>query len=788
MFVSARLTSANGQQHQRNAERVCGECRPRSFATIGWQWYRRIRMNRKQRPTAENRRGGIDRIPPPEVAGSSIWITHQLAIAFRHYQTGQLVDAEALCRRILSFNPNHVDCLHLLGIIAHQSGRNDEANRLIMQALALAPDHAQAHNSLGAILNAQGRSDDAAIQWRRVLALDPHLAAAHDNLGNLLRDQGKIQEALVHLECALAIKPNYAKAHHDLANTLRELGKSDEAVGHYEQALKLSPNSPELHHNLGTTLLDQGKREEAAAQYEHALMLRPDWAEAHMNLGTALYGQGKHEEAVERFNRALELDRGHAGARWGRCMAQLRMIYMDEQEIAQQRAAYEHSLSELCDSIATWDPAIANPYFLAYQGCNDRDLQSAYGSLACRVMRERYPPAALAPPPKLGEPLRLGMVSGFFRLHSVWKMRIKGWLSQLDRSQFQIYGYHTRSERDAETNLAVAHCHRFVQGPLPLDEWRRTILHDAPHVLIYPEVGMDPTAASLAAQRLSPVQCMSWSHPETSGFPTLDYFLSNELMEPYDGQDHYTERLVRLPNLGVYYEPITPRLIALNRTELGLRSTATVYWCSQMLYKYLPQFDWVFPRIAREVADCQFIFILTRDRAHINKAFRKRIEDAFLTYGLRPADHLVILPRLSPEGFFATMGQCDIVLDSIGWSGCNTTLESLGHDLPIVTVMGKLMRGRHTGAILQMMGVPETIVRDLDEYISMAVRLARDESLRLALKAKISAKKHRVYRDRTAIAALEDFLNRVARVDGKGNAAGNDSDVSITQSPELNVL
>src|SRR3954469_6306528 len=48
----------------------------------------------------------------------------------------------------------------------------------------------------------------------------------------------------------------------------------------------------------------------------------------------------------------------------------------------------------------------------------------------------------------------------------------------------------------------------------------------APHVLIYPDINMDPAAAALAALRLAPVQCMSWGHPETSGYPTIDYFLS----------------------------------------------------------------------------------------------------------------------------------------------------------------------------------------------------------------------------------------------------------------------
>jgi protein O-GlcNAc transferase len=115
------------------------------------------------------------------------------------------------------------------------------------------------------------------------------------------------------------------------------------------------------------------------------------------------------------------------------------------------------------------------------------------------------------------------------------------------------------------------------------------------------------------------------------------------------------------------------------------------------------------------------------------------------------------------EEFIAATGACDVFLDSIGWSGCNSTLESLAYDLPIVTLAGALMRGRHSMAILKMMGISETIAHTIDDYISMAVRLARDEPWRMSVKAKIAANKHQVYRDDACISGLERFLDRVAR-------------------------
>jgi predicted O-linked N-acetylglucosamine transferase (SPINDLY family) len=78
-------------------------------------------------------------------------------------------------------------------------------------------------------------------------------------------------------------------------------------------------------------------------------------------------------------------------------------------------------------------------------------------------------------------------------------------------------------------------------------------------------------------------------------------------------------------------------------------------------------------------------------------------------------------------------------------------------------MVGELMRGRHTMAILTMMGVTDTITRTVDDYVATAIRLARDRAWRTAVKSRISANKHRVYRDGACISVLEEFLDRVAR-------------------------
>jgi tetratricopeptide (TPR) repeat protein len=140
---------------------------------------------------------------------------------------------------------------------------------------------------------------------------------------------------------------------------------------------------------------------------------------------------------------------------------------------------------------------------------------------------------------------------------------------------------------------------------------------------------------------------------------------------------------------------------------------------------------------------------------------------------MKAANYCVFLPRLDAYRFASAMGQCDIVLDSIGWSGCNSTLESLQHDL-LVTMMGPLMRGRHTTAILKMMDVDDTITESIDDYVSTAVRLARDVPWRMAVKSRIAENKHRVYRDTSCVSALGDFLNSAVHHETEAPSIRND--------------
>jgi protein O-GlcNAc transferase len=729
-----------------------------------------------------------------------------------YQQQGLLEAAIESYQQALQLKPDYAETYHNLGNVLQKQGKLDAAVKSYQKALNIKPELSEAYNNLGTVLHQEGKLDAAIESYQRALEVKPNYAQAYYNLGNVYQQQYKLDAAIESYQQALRLKRDYAEAYYNLGHVYQQKGLLDVAVESYQQALKINPDCAEAHNNLGIVLEEKGKFDAALESYQRALAIKPDYAEVynnlssifkkqhkfdeavesykqaisfnpncpefHHNLGNTLFDYGRLEAAIESHDQALKLDPNFAPAKLGICVSQLPIIYFSVDEIDLKRNHYQQHLFSLANyyqvatsserAEAAMSVGLTQPFFLAYQGLNDRPLQQIYGQMIAGLMSSRYPqwsqPIAL---PKLAanEKIRIGFVSRFFYNHSNWKIPLKGWVENLDRSEFELFGYHTNNERDPGTTSAAKAFDKFTQGSLPLERWAEIIQQDKLHILIFPEFGMDPTTVKLGCLRLAPIQMTSWGHPVTSGLPTIDYYLSSDLMEPENAQEHYTEQLVRLPNLSIHYTPLTIEAQPTSKREIGIAEDEIMFWCCQSLYKYLPQHDDVFPKIAKDLAKhlakCKFVFVEAPQGKYITEMFGERMKRTFEEFGLNYQDYCIFLPRLDSRQFISTTALADVFLDSINWSGCNSTLEVIAHNIPVVTFPGDTMRGRHTMAILKMMGVEETITATKDEYVQMAVRLGQDAEYRQHISQQVAENKYKLYGDLKPVRALEDFLFKV---------------------------
>lgn len=507
-----------------------------------------------------------------------------------------------------------------------------------------------------------------------------------------------------------------------------------------------------------------------------ALDLAPDHLGNRLVMVNILYMLGRIEAAREACA-AIVASRPQALApRLMECMLKLPPLYRDEADLAATRAEYLDGLRRFVAATDCAAPGAAEdilafvpstrPNLLAYQGECDLEAQSLFGGLVCRAMATYLPEFASlepVPPPAPGEPVRVGIVSGFFHEHSTWQVILQEWLEGLDPARVALHGYYTAAKWDSRTHRAASRCVHFHGEARSLEDWARRIRADRLHVLIHTDFGGDPTATRLAAMRLAPVQCITAAYCSTSGLPTMDYFLSSEAMEPADGDAHYSERLVRLPDIGFCYPP--PRMAPADRdrASFGFGTADVLYIIPQYPFKLLPRQDALLARIAARVPGSRFLLFLDPRSEANNRLLMSRVAAAFAAEGLDAGQRVSYLGHFPYADYLALLGHADVCLDTLGWNGGTTTSEALARGLPVVTLPGPVMRNRLSYAMLKHLGVTETVAADLDDYVDIAVGLGLDPGRRAALRERIHAALPRLYDHAPRLAGLTDFLERVAR-------------------------
>jgi predicted O-linked N-acetylglucosamine transferase (SPINDLY family) len=402
------------------------------------------------------------------------------------------------------------------------------------------------------------------------------------------------------------------------------------------------------------------------------------------------------------------------------------------------------------------------PFMLAYQEADNRALLSRHGALCHRLMQHWQQTRGYRPARADSDRIRVGIVSSYIHDHAVWHALIKGWLRHLDRSQFELKVFHVGSVRDAETRIARDSADEFVEGAGNLQNWAETIVAQRPEVLIYPDIGMDTLTIKLASLRLAPVQMTSWGHPETSGLPTMDYYLSAADFESGDSDAYYTEKLLRLPHLGCSYQRLAVEHAAIDLARLGLAGDHPLLLSPGSPYKYGPQFDWIYPAIVRGIGPCKLVFFTYFIR-EMSEIFQQRLRRAFARADSDYDAHVAFIPWLPRPAFYGLLRRADVYLDTLGFSGFNTAMQAIECGLPIVTREGHFLRGRFASGILRRMGLGELVVQTENDYVALAVRIARDTAFRHGVRHRIEQSRHTVFDDQEPIRGLEKAITEIAR-------------------------
>ena len=702
-----------------------------------------------------------------------VWTGLAMAAA----QNGAFADACLAIERAIGLPGAHPGLWLLAANLYQDAGQTETALGYAQKVPRGHAAYARARHQCG-ILLADLKRDDAAEQaFREAITADAKQVRAIGNLAAIRLRRGDAAEALQLAREAIRLQPDYLHGQVIVATAAMQCGDETLAIATLDAVLARHPDHVDC--LLLRAAIDRQRHaiDHAIARVRRAVELAPDRLDALGQLAALQATAGDISTARGTWDRMLAQRPARLDAALHRTLA-MPVVYDDVAAIDAAREQFDRDLAVIeqgIDRFRDLTPeelarqVTAGNFLLAYQGRDDRTLQQRYAGLVAQLLQPVRPQWFLPRPTSdaSGRRIRIGFASRFF-YDSTAGNYFQSWITDLDRNRFEVFVYCTHTRQDGLTQRIRAAADHFVNCPASeprLLACGERIVADQLDLLVYPEIGMDPVCATLAAFRLAPVQVAGWGHPVTTGHANIDFFLSCGEMEPADADRHYTETLVRLPGLGTRYAmPVADTSCRQrDRAHYSLPAQRTLYLVPQSLFKIHPDNDALFAAVLAADPDATLV-LFAGQAAAARQRFTARLGRTLEAHGLAFADRVLFLADVSRADYLRINQLCDLMLDTLHWSGGNTSLDALASGLPLVTLPGRFMRGRQSMAMLQRLGLPELIAGDTQDYIAIAVALGRDASRRQQCSQLILDRRARLFDDAEPLAALQDFFQRaVAR-------------------------
>ncbi len=594
----------------------------------------------------------------------------------------------------------------------HKNGNLLGAEQGYRQVIALRPEIASAHNALGAALQAQSRFDDALQAFNAALEIDPDFTDAKNNKINLLSLMGRPDTpdttASDVQEVSILGGGGEAAGLFNGANVLKAKGELTQAAELYSQAIALDPRHAGAYANLGDTLITMGTYDAAEAMIRASLLFDPDNAQSMNALGVALINQGRLEESISSFEGSLKIRPHNIST-----LTNLGNAYKDCRLIDKSIDTYRQALAIAPTVEVHSNVLMAMHYSSTFS--REEIFQEH------RLWNERYAspltPRSLAFKNKVDpeKRLRVGFVSGSFHRHPVGYLTISA-LEALDRQKLEVVLYSNNARRDDLTERFKATADQWVSIVGVTDEeFVHQTRRDQIDILIDLAGHSDGFRLLAFARRAAPLQ-VKWVGGQfnTTGMDAIDYFISDSVETPEKDDKWYTEKVIRMPDGYVCYDPpfYAPDVTALP----ALKNGHITFGCFNYATKITKDVVALWSKLLNAIEDSQLIL---KSKPYNDAVNRQSYIDMFVAEGV-DASRVELRGSSPHDQLLAEYGEIDIALDPFPYSGGLTTIEALWMGVPVITMPGQTFAGRHAASHITNAGLGNWLCDDPSSYLERA--------------------------------------------------------------------
>ncbi len=547
---------------------------------------------------------------------------------------------------------------------------------------------------------------------RTLHAQPPEIQAALDHLG-----YGRFEPAKSVLRAFLARHPAHAHANKLMAIVHGELHENEQAFFYIQRAAAAAAADPEAHWMAANVAMMLGKHQRAADAYTRVLQLAPDHIGATDGLVKCMISLGREREALDLYAAFVSrhatdpaAHAGHAG------------VAMVLGLIPEALAIYDRAIEAIPGAPLLHEERC---YTLNFTDRIDPvEHRKAHEHLAALRHREAGSPplrrAADFPNTRDGSrPLRVAFVSGDLGYHPC-AFFLEGLVRALDPAAVVPFWYAQSPANDTKTTQLR-----------PLAHWRDlTAMDDAAVATLAIDDAIDIAIdcngwtgghrLGAFARRLAPVQITYLGYPNTTGLPTMDFRIVDEITDPPEHAAHCTEQLLRTPGCFLCFTP-PPNVAPPAPRAPG---APIVFGSLNRLSKITGPVMSAWASILARVLGST---LLLNARIQSNSV-KSGVKDRLAAAGIDLARVRFREFTRAPDAHLRAYDEIDISLDTFPYNGTTTTFESLLMGVPVVTILGSTHRARVGASILHRVGLDDFAAADVEGYVAAATALAADRA------------------------------------------------------------
>ena len=384
-------------------------------------------------------------------------------------------------------------------------------------------------------------------------------------------------------------------------------------------------------------------------------------------------------------------------------------------------------------------------FHLAYQQKNDLEINKKYFELLSKI----YPEDKKI---NLNDFIKnkILFVSGFFYKHTVSKIFFKFVEEFTSIKKLDVHMLHLSNNNDNWTEMYRNLNGKFHQKTSIVEVYN-FLRKEKYETIIFLDHAMNNITQAILNIKLAKKYFMLWGHPITTGSKNVDYFISSKFMDD-NNYANYSEKLILLNGIGFNYKP-EDDLKLIKYKEHKNNS----FYILQSLFKFLPKYDHLLGVLLEQNKNSTISLLKDRD-PYYTKIFKERLlKNKKIKKNF---NRLIFLDGHDKKfKFIDKLSEHKIVIDTIGWSGGNTSLEALFLNKPIITLKGNTLRSNHTAAFLKEIDLEILIAKNYNEYLQLANKLMEDKEFFNFIVSKIIKNKHLIYNKKISLyEKIKDLL------------------------------